>query len=328
MIRALLRHSDGSIEPDVPRGRFASALAEPGGLIWVDLFNEPVETDERLLLDTFHFHPLAVDDAVQEVHVPKVDDWGGYLYLVLHSVSFAGGDGHRLRTSELDVFLGPNFLVTHREEEMECVEHTWSACLRDQRVFAGGAARVLYHLVDELVAGHMPAADAMDEALEAAEERIIAKPVPAVLPEVLGLKRALMHLRRVIAPQRDVLGRLARDEYAVVPAAMRPYFRDVYDHLVRLYDIVESMRDLAAGVLETYLSSINNRMNEVMKTLTLITTFFMPISFVTGFFGMNFFSPAASPPAWTGKAFFAAVLAVICALPGLMWLWLRKRNKV
>jgi magnesium transporter len=328
MIRALLRHSDGSIEPDVSKDRLASALVEPGCLIWVDLFNEPVESDEQLLLDTFHFHPLAVDDAIQEVHVPKVDDWGGYLYIVLHAVGFAHGDGHRLHTSELDVFLGPNFLVTHREEEMECVERTWSACLRDKRIFTGGTARMFYQLVDELVAGHMPATDAIDEALEAAEERIIGKPVPAVLPEVLGLKRALMHLRRVIAPQRDVLGRLARDEYAVVPAAMRPYFRDVYDHLVRLYDIVESMRDLAGGVLETYLSSLNNRMNEVMKTLTLITTFFMPISFVTGFFGMNFFSPEASPPGWTGKAAFIAILAVICTFPCLMWLWLRRRNKL
>jgi magnesium transporter len=269
-----------------------------------------------------------VDDAIQETHVPKVDDWGGYLYIVLHAVHFASNESYKLTTRELDIFLGPNYLVTHHEEEMDCVERTLAACMRDPRAASGGAARLLYQLIDELVAGHMPAADAIDEALESAEERIIRKPVPAVLPEVLGLKRALLHLRRIIAPQRDVLGRLARDQYSVVEAAVRPYFRDVYDHLVRLYDIVESMRDLAAGVLETYLSSINNRMNEVMKTLTLITTFFMPISFITGFFGMNFFSPEAPPAGLTGRAAFIVVLAAITALPTFMWLWLRRRNRI
>ncbi len=328
MVRALVRHADGSIETGVPPERFPSILEETGATIWVDLFNEAVPGDERILLDTFHFHPLAVDDAIQETHVPKVDDWGGYLYIVLHAVHFAGDGSRKLTTRELDIFLGPNYLVTHHEEDLDCVERTLAACVRDPRAAAGGAARLLYQLVDELVAGHMPAADAIDEALEDAEERIIGRPTPAVLPEVLALKRALLHLRRIVAPQRDVLGRLARDQYAVVEAAVRPYFRDVYDHLVRLYDIVESMRDLAAGVLETYLSSINNRMNEVMKTLTLITTFFMPISFITGFFGMNFFSPQAPPPGSTGSVAFIVVVAVIAALPGCMWLWLRRRSRI
>lgn len=328
MIRAFLRHADGSIETAVPPERLPSVLRETGAVVWIDLHNEPEAVDEQILLGTFAFHPLAVDDAIQETHVPKVDDWGEYLYIVLHAVQFASAESAGLTTRELDIFLGRNFLVTHHEEEMDCVERTFAACLRDPRTSAGGAARLLYQLVDELVAGHMPTADAIDEALEAAEERIIGKPVPAVLPEVLGLKRALLHLRRILAPQRDVLGRLARDEYAVVEAGVRPYFRDVYDHLVRLYDIVESMRDLAAGVLETYLSSINNRMNKAMKTLTLITTLFMPISFLTGFFGMNFFAPQALASEWTGRVAFIAVLAAITLLPGLMWLWLRRRTRI
>jgi magnesium transporter len=328
MIRAFLRHADGSIETAVPLERLSLVLEEAGAVIWIDLYNEPEPVDERILLETFGFHPLAVDDAMRETHVPKVDDWGGYLYIVLHAVHFASGESSGLTTRELDIFLGRNYLVTHHEEEMDCVQRTFAACLRDPRAAAGGAARLLYLLVDELVAGHEPTADAIDEALESAEERIIGMPVPAVLPEVLGLKRALLHLRRIVAPQRDVLGRLARDQYEVVEAGVRPYFRDVYDHLVRLYDIVESMRDLAAGVLETYLSSINNRMNEVMKTLTLITTFFMPISFLTGFFGMNFFAPQAVAPGWTGRVAFYVVLSAITALPGLMWLWLRRRTRV
>jgi magnesium transporter len=190
-----------------------------------------------------------------------------------------------------------------------------------------GAARLLYHLVDEIIAGHMPVVDTIDEELERIEELILSSPKPVTLMRVLRIKRALMHLRRIVAPQRETLNRLARDEFAVIDASHRVYFRDVYDHLVRLYDITEGLRDLAAGTLDTYLSVVNNRMNEVMKTFTLITTLFMPISFVTGFFGMNFFSPS-DPPGWTVRVAFIAVCVGVLAVPGLMYLWLKRRSRV
>jgi magnesium transporter len=129
-------------------------------------------------------------------------------------------------------------------------------------------------------------------------------------------------------PQRETLNRLARDEFAAVGRDERIYFRDVYDHLVRLYDITEGLRDLAAGMLDTYLSVINSRMNEVMKTFTLITTLFMPISFVTGFFGMNFFTPENPPHGWTARLVFGAVCAGVVLLPLLMFLWLKRRRWV
>ena len=142
------------------------------------------------------------------------------------------------------------------------------------------------------------------------------------------MKRVLMHLRRIVAPQREVLNKLARDEFAAIEGGSRVYFRDIYDHLVRLYDITEGMRDLAAGALDTYLSVINNRMNEVMKTFTLITTLFMPISFLTGFFGMNFFQPVASLLAWTGRPAFWILCGAVVLVPALMYVWLRRRRWV
>jgi len=131
-----------------------------------------------------------------------------------------------------------------------------------------------------------------------------------------------------VAPQRETLNRLARDEFAVIDPAQRVYFRDVYDHLVRMYDIAEGLRDLASGALDTYLSVINNRMNEVMKTFTLITTLFMPLSFITGFFGMNFFVPSNPPLAWTGRIAFTVVCAAIALVPALMFLWLKRKRWV
>ena len=326
MIRALCRRAADGAAVELAPADVAAALAEPRCLLWVDFFDEPHETCEALLRDVFHFHPLAIDDAIQESHVPKVDDWGSYLYLVLHAVAFDPSLDQPLATRELDVFLGPNYVVTHRENPIDGVDRVRTLFQRDGRLLEQGAAHLAYHLVDELASDAMQAVDAIDAEVESVEERLLAEPGQQALQQVLRLKRALMHLRRLVAPQREVLNRMARDEYAAIPKASRVYFRDVYDHLVRLHDIVEGMRDLASGALDTYLSVINNRMNEIMKTLTLITTLFMPLSFLTGFFGMNFFAPVLGLAGWTGRAAFGISLGAIVLVPCLMFLWLKRRR--
>jgi len=176
-----------------------------------------------------------------------------------------------------------------------------------------------------MVDGYMPAVEAIDEAIDRVEDEIFGQPGHTLLARIFALKRALLNLRRIIAPQREVLNKLARGDYAVVEAGDRIFFRDVYDHLVRLHDITEGLRDLVSGALDTYLSVVSNRMNEVMKTLTIITTLFMPISFLVGFFGTNFFQPAAPLEAWTSRPAFVIVLVTMVLLPAAMFLWMRKR---
>jgi len=327
MIRALCRHPGDGAAAELAPADVAGALADPGCLLWVDFFDEPRETCEAMLRDVFHFHPLAIDDAIQESHVPKVDDWGAYLYLVLHAVAFDQSADQPLVTRELDVFLGSNYVVTHREEPIDGVERVRTLFQRDGRMLEQGAAHLAYHLVDELASDAMIAVDVIDAEVESVEERLLAEPGQEALQQVLRLKRALMHLRRLLAPQREVLNRMARDEYAVIQKTSRIYFRDVYDHLVRLHDIVEGMRDLASGALDTYLSVINNRMNDVMKTLTLITVLFMPLGALTGFFGMNFFGPSLPFAGWTGRVAFGALCGLMLAVPLLMYLWLRRRRR-
>jgi len=142
------------------------------------------------------------------------------------------------------------------------------------------------------------------------------------------LKRILLTMRRIILPQREVFNKLARDDYRVIDPKDRVFFRDIYDHLVRLHDINESLRDLVGGAMDTYLSVINNRMNEVMKALAIITTLFMPITFVTGFFGMNFFEPVAHLTGWTNTQMFEVMLAIMLVLPVTMYIWMRRRTWV
>jgi magnesium transporter len=329
MMRALVCHADGSLTE--PKGEelppaLTAALAEPAGLLWLDLDGEPPESCEPILRDVFGFHPLAVDDALSESHVPKLDDWESYLYVVLHSVH--SGSPGALHTRELDLFVGPRFLVTHREEPVEALAGLWAAARRDPRLLGRGCEHLLYRLVDELISGHLPVIEGIDAEVERLENQILHRPRRRTLEQALRCKRGLLLLRRILAPQREVLGRLARDELSVIGAQHRVYFRDLYDHLVRLYGITESVRDLVGGILEMYLSAINNRMNETMKVFTLITTLFMPISFVVGFFGMNFFAPSAALRAWTGKPALWVTLGVLALTPPLMYLWLRLRRWV
>jgi len=321
-----LYFSKGQFRTDLEVEEFPKALQDPQGLLWVDFEETPSETDEPILRKVFGFHPLAVDDALQETHVPKLDDWGKYLYIVLQALNFIRDDCN-LDSLELDVFLGKNYLVTHHDLPIRAVSRVWESCQRDERYQKMDADNFLYKLIDELVVDYMTTVEDMDEEIEWVEDQIFAKPSPEIVQRLFALKRATLHLRRALSPLREVLNKLARDNFAVVDAKDRIYFRDIYDHLVRLHDISESLRDLVGGALDTYLSVINNRMNDIMKTLTVITTLFMPISFIAGFFGMNFFQPVSAPLAnWTRIFPFIISSMIMILLPAGMLIWIRRRG--
>jgi magnesium transporter len=241
-------------------------------------------------------------------------------------VSFDLTEDDYLDTLELDIFLGKNYLVTHHDYPIHAIQRVWDICHRDERHLRQGADYFLYKLTDEVVASYMPVVEELDEAIDRAEDEVFDRPTNTTLEQIFRLKRAALNLRRIIGPQREVLNKLARDDYRVIDSAARVYFRDVYDHLVRLHDITESVRDLVSGALDTYLSVINNRMNDIMRTLTIITTLFMPISFVVGFFGMNFFIPTYPLDVWTGKTAFIVTLVVLLVLPIMMFTWIRRRG--
>jgi magnesium transporter len=326
MIRALHIAPHSPLNTSYPPEKIKAALRDNKGLLWVDFAGEPNQTCEPILLDVFGFHPLAVDDALQETHTPKVDDWGDYLYIVLNALVYdeATSDG-ALHLLELDVFLGRNYVVTHHDEPIAAIDQMWSASQRDARHTQNGADHLLYRIIDYLVAGYMPIVEIVDDEIDEIEDQVFNKPTTETLEHIFSLKRSLLAMRRVITPQREVLNKLARDDYKIIDSHDRVFFRDVYDHLVRLQDLNESMRDMLSGTMDIYLSVVNNRMNDVMKTLTVITTLFMPISFVVGFFGMNFFEPVAHLTVWTGLPIFILTLLATLLAPAIMLTWMRRR---
>ena len=326
MIRSLYYSPGKPIRTDISPAEFPRLIRDRRGLLWVDFMSEPEEVAEPILR-SFNFHPLAIDDALQETHTPKIDDWGDYIYIVLNVMNYKQVDGvFESEIDELDIFLGKNFVVTYHDQIISAVEDAWSACQRDLRHVQDGPDHLLYRITDALVTSYMPLVEQIDHQIDHIEDQVFDNASRATLEQIFALKRILLTMRRIILPQREVLNKLARDEYRVVDPKDRIFFRDIYDHLVRLHDINESLRDLVSGAMDTYLSVVNNRMNEVMKTLTIITTLFMPLAFVTGFFGMNFFEPLGTLKSWTTNPVFYVTLAIIFFLPLGMYLWMRRRT--
>ena len=330
LVRSIYRDGQGEIHQDWPIDRIDEAIEDEAGMLWVDIEDCEAAANgrvESLLRDVFHFHELAIEDALKDTHVPRVDDWGAYLYLVFHALDF-DPETDQLRLNELDVFLGRNYLVTYHNQPMAAIEQNRRNIKRDPvHRCSHGADHVLYHLLDLIVAAYLPAIEHLDEAIDDAQDEVFSHPTPRTLKTIFQVKRSALRMNRILAPEREVVNRLARDEYDPIPADHRVYFRDIYDHLVRVHDITESLRDLIAGALDTYLSAISNRTNDIMKTLTLVTVMFLPMSFLAGFFGMNFFGETLAFQSPLPKQFlFTLTCLTVVATPAVLWFWARRKG--
>lgn len=289
MIRVICRYADGSVGVDLPVDELPRLLAEKTNQVWADLQGASNGEYERVLTQVFHFHPLAIEDALRDTHLPKLDDYASYLYLVFHTVAL-GDEPMDIDTEEVDVFLGANYLVTIHEDERRSINRCWNAEHHVEGGLARGPAMLLYELLDSQIDNYIPLIDAFEEQLEKLGDDIFRsnEAERELLNRLLTAKSSALRLQRILAPQRELLGRLSTGEYKVVPGNVRMYYRDVYDHLARLANLSDSMRDLSSSTIETHLALVNNRMNEVMKVLTMVSTIFIPLSFVAGVYGMNF----------------------------------------
>ncbi len=258
-----------------------------GAFFWLDLEGLDPETGD-LLRGGFGFHPLAVEDADHFGQRPKVDDYDGFTYLVVHGAEPADGDS---ATSEVHVFHAPSHVVTVHRGDAHLLDGAREG-LERHRSAAGSSpgVSVLYLVVDLLVDSYFPVLAQLDDRIDALEDAILKQPTEAQLGELFAMKRTLVALRKVVTPERDMFARLLSGMNVV--EGMTPederYFRDLYDHLIRISDLVDSYRDLLSGAMDTHLSTVSNRLNVVMKQLTIIATVFLPLSFLTGFFGQNF----------------------------------------
>jgi magnesium transporter len=263
-------------------------LKQEKDVIWVDM-EAPTLEDEKILLDVFHFHPLTIEDCHENRHYPKIEEFPGYLYLILHGVRADTSPDH-FNTIELDAFLGPNFVITYHHEFFRSIANVKQLLQTTPVVCRRGAAFLLHQILDQIVDYYSPVLDDFDERIDQLEDDIftLKSPSNVILAEIMDLKRGVLRLRRISSKQMDVLYRMSRGEYSLIDQPMLPFFRDVHDHLVRVTDLAENYRDLISGALEAYLSVVSNRLNEIMKVLTIFSAVMLPLTFIAGVYGMNF----------------------------------------
>jgi magnesium transporter len=294
---------------------------DSGIWVWVDL-SSPSPDEAKVLSELFHFHDLAIEDAIAEIHHPKVESYGDYLYLILHGIDFKARM-HEFATQEVDFFLGPQYLVTFHGGTSRSIGRIAEICTRNDRVLGEGPSALLYRIIDGIVDNYRPEVDKLADRLDKLEKEVFQRPSQALVRRILDFKRDIASLRRVVMPQRDAVGRLARREFPQISEQLSYRFRDVHDHLVRLADESVYFQDRVTSLLEAHLSNVSNQLNGIMKVLTIISTIFMPMTVLTGLYGMNvqlFRFPGGEP------AQFWWVVGVMASVCGAMLLLFRRKG--
>ena len=301
--------------------QLSALLARPGARIWVDL-TAPVGEDEiAVLRDVFKFHPLAIEDCLGSRAHPKIDEYEGYLYLITHGLS-AGANADSAEPVELDAFLGPNFLVTHHAGVSRSVAAVIEQVTRTGFPLQQSPTAVLYAILDRQVDGLEAVLDNIEARIEKLEDAVFARPRNALIASLLSVKRNILELRRWTNKQREVLLRLGRREFALISAEEALLFRDVHDHLARINDLLEAFRDMLTSIQEAYLSAVSNRTNDIMRFLTLFSTIMMPLTVLTGIYGMNF----EHMPELRSRYGYPLVLLGMIVIAGSMLVYFRHRG--
>jgi magnesium transporter len=287
-----------------------------GTTLWVDLA-APTDDEARILADVFHFHPLSIDDARSSIQFPKAEPYPGYLYVVLHGIDVSKSRQRAFATRDIDFFIGPHFLVTVHDGKSTSIAHLRELCDRHDRLLAVGPVGLFHRIVDTMVDHYRPVMDALEERIDHMEEEACTGQ-GELARRMLKLRHELAQMRRVLMPQRDVLGRLARREFAAISDEMAYRIRDVYDHVVRLADEAILFQDRVTGILEVNLASISNRLNQVMKVLTVMSTIFLPLTVLSGMWGMNVplphFPGGDAAQFWWVAGIMAAIAVVMLAI--------------
>ncbi len=291
--------------------------------IWIDLERKSVEADK--LLEHMKLHPLTIEDVWGPRGQPKIDDFDEYLYVILHGVGSKKRD--KLELVEIDVVIGENWLVTHDRDGLVS-DDIGTELDHSPRLLQKGVAWLAHAIIDRAVDGYLPVIDQLDTEIEQLENDVLAKAgTPRgqrVLKRILGFKRTLQDLRRMSIHQREILLRLSRGDFGEIPPEAIPFFRDVYDHFLRINDIAEGYRDLVTSALDAYLSVQSNRMNEVMKTLTLMSTVMLPLTFIAGVYGMNFKHMPELEWLWG----YPTALGLMAAVTITILLWFRRKGYI
>ncbi|MFL5566259.1 MAG: magnesium/cobalt transporter CorA [Gemmatimonadaceae bacterium] len=312
---------NGQMRQDLSREEIERALGRDDGTLWVDI-DTRASDKVAMLKEVFHFHPLAVEEAVNPQSRVKLEEFDRYVLLIVRTVAFreATDDPYDLDTVNLSFFLGKNYLVTVHGPDTNPVDSTRELLQRKPELATHGPAKLMHAIVDQAVDAYFPIIDKLDEFMDSLEERIYGAFDQDALREVFAVKRLVLTLRRHLAPERDALSVLTNRPSTLLSAETQIYFRDIYDHVLRIYESLETYRELLGSTMDSYLTQVSNRLGMATKTLGVVATVTLPFVVVSGMWGMNFeHIPLHSHP----HGFMILVLAQLALgltiLAGLKW---------
>jgi len=330
MIRSFAFTTQGRLHStDVERFLMPTLLSDTNLFLWIDLEDPTTEETKFFLEDLLRFHPLSIEDCVKESSAPKVEEYmpkegdrfAPYLFMVIHAVDYSRKDGV-FATSELDFFLGKNFLVTYHTVPLRSVTLVEEMAIKGNVALARAPDRVAHTLLDSLVENYKPALEELSMEIGDLERRALEDPSRETLNRIISIKREVYHLRQIIGPQREVLARFAHGEFKLIRPHLVPYYRNVYDALYQISAAAQNYADSLTGILQVYLNMSSNKTGEVVKVLTLFTVITTPLTIVGTWYGMNFeHMPEVKWP--HGYAFAFALTFVSTAVT---WWYFKKRK--
>ncbi|MFN2382634.1 MAG: magnesium/cobalt transporter CorA [Gemmatimonadota bacterium] len=289
--------------------------------IWIDL-EAPSDAELELLVDPFHFHPLAIEDCLTHEHQPKIEDFGPYLFLIFRGIDF-NPPVERFQTLKLAAFLGPNYLVTYHRRPLRSVSAVRGKHRRAAAATAfRGADYLLYEVLDHVIEFYFPVLETLEDDVQKIEAQLFTTCGPDTLESILTTKRRALEIKRTLAPHRELFGRIGRGEFEEISPHSIVFYRDLYDSTYRLTEMADAFRALLTGTLDAYLSMVSQRLNEVMKVLTIFSTIMLPLTFIVGVYGMNF----EVMPELTWKYGYLAVWGVILLVAASLLIFFRRRK--
>jgi len=311
----------GEIKTGLSATEIREVMTSGQGALWVD-YERPAEEEQAQFNETYEFHPLAMADCLVTHDKPKVDDYEGYLFLVIHCPDFEVFP-RLVRTVELDAFLGPNYLITYHRATVRSVADIRERHSKDIAQLLGeGAEFLLHRILVLMMANYEPMLDKLRLDIEAVEDRVLMGRGGDVLADILRFKKQVIYLLNVMTEQREVMNLLSHSSFDVIQQKARVYFRDIYDQLMKIQILTQNYREFVSDLRDTQMSMAANRMNEIMKTLTIIATIMMPMTLVVGIYGMNF----EGMPELKWKYGYAVVWGILLAMGGGM-IWYFKKKK-
>jgi len=280
---------DSKLNVDFPPGKLQDVLNDPQALVWLDIEGDS-SSSGSMLHKVFKLQHITIHTMSEEHERAKFVESDDYSYMVVHGLEYDTAN-EEAGTPKLDIIFSKNFIITAHRESLPWLNSLLETAMKkdpEEHIMSRGMAFLLHAILDALVDSYFPVLDDIDDQIDDLEDVTVTDTSNEVQVRIFRIKRALAHMRRTISPQVEVANSLVARTGKLIPAESEPYFVDTHDHLVRAFEILDSDRDLMSGLLDVYLTTVSNRLNEVVKQLTIIATIFLPITFITGVFGMNF----------------------------------------